>query len=249
MRALVIRILSTCLMALFAVTAMAQNNSAIVPAVKMDRNDPTKPNKGFLERHESFVQRVKQGNADLLLIGDSITHGWEKSGAAVWDKYYAPRNAVNLGIGGDRTQHVLWRFLNGEIDGISPKVAVIMIGTNNSRDNTSEEIAAGVTAIVQMLRKELPMTKILLLAIFPRGADVNDELRIKNEAANAIIGNLDDGQMIRFLNINNAFLNPDGVLPKDIMPDLLHPKEVGYGIWARTMEPTLSRMMGDTPVQ
>ena len=116
--------------------------------------------------------RVKQGNVDLIFIGDSITHGWEEAGKDVWQKFYGKRNAVNLGIGGDQTQHVLWRLDHGNIDGISPKLAVIMIGTNNAGSGQQpEQIAEGIKAIVEQLRAKLPETKILLLAIFPRGAD------------------------------------------------------------------------------
>ena len=111
---------------------------------------------GWMQRHESFNERVKKGNVDLLLIGDSITQGWEGAGKEAWEKHYGKRNAMNLGIGGDRTQHVLWRLDHGNIDGISPKLAVLMIGTNNSNgtDNTAEEIGAGIEAIVKKLRDE-----------------------------------------------------------------------------------------------
>ena len=123
------------------------------------------------DRHKSMNERVKKGNVDLLMIGDSITHGWEGGGKEVWKKYYEKRNAVNLGIGGDQTQHVLWRLENGNIDGIQPKLAVLMIGTNNVGCGNPKEIAAGVQAIVEKLRAKLPQTKVLVLAIFPRGAD------------------------------------------------------------------------------
>ncbi|HEX3726224.1 MAG TPA: GDSL-type esterase/lipase family protein, partial [Pirellulales bacterium] len=121
---------------------------------------------GWMQRHESFNDRVKQGHVDLIFIGDSITQGWEGGGAKdIWQKYYGQRDAVNLGIGGDRTQHVLWRLDHGNVDGISPKLAVLMIGTNNSngKDNTAEEIAAGIEAIVKKLRAKLPQTKVLIL--------------------------------------------------------------------------------------
>ncbi len=114
-------------------------------------------------------ERIKKGNVDLLMIGDSITHGWEGAGKDVWKKYYEKRNAVNLGIGGDQTQHVLWRLEHGNIDGIRPKLAVLMIGTNNAGCGNPREIAAGVQAIVEKLRTKLPQTKVLVLAIFPRG--------------------------------------------------------------------------------
>ena len=211
-------------------------NSAIQPVPR---------DAGWMKRHESFNDRVKQGNVDLLMIGDSITHGWEGGGKEVWAEYYAKRNAVNLGIGGDRTQHVLWRLDNGNIDGIAPKLAVIMIGTNNAGGNTPEEIAEGVKAIVEKLRGKLPEMKILVLAIFPRGADNNDRLRQVNMKANAIIAKLADDKMVYFLDISDKFLAADGTLPREIMPDLLHPNAKGYRIWAEAIEPTLVKLLGE----
>src|SRR5438552_1382128 len=127
--------------------------------------------RGFQARHDKFNERVKKGNVDLIFIGDSITEAWEGAGKQVWEKQYGRRNAVNLGIGGDRTQHVLWRLEHGNVEGISPKAAVVMIGTNNSngKDNTSEQIADGIKAVVAKVREKSPKTKVLLLAIFPRG--------------------------------------------------------------------------------
>lgn len=218
------------------------------PALLAEDHDAIKPvprEGGWMARHESFNKRVAEGNVDLLLIGDSITQGWEGAGKDVWAKYYTPRHAVNLGIGGDRTQHVLWRLDNGNIKGIHPKAAVLMIGTNNSGSNTPEQIAEGITAIVQKLRKDLPETKILLLAVFPRGADKSDPRRQVNEATNAIISKLDDGKMVYYLDIGPAFLADDGTLSKEIMPDLLHLSPKGYQIWAEAIEPKLAVLMGE----
>jgi lysophospholipase L1-like esterase len=202
---------------------------------------------GTLKRHESFNERAKQGNVGLILIGDSITQGWEGNGAKdVWDKYYTKRDAMNLGIGGDRTQHVLWRLDHGNIDGISPKLAVLMIGTNNSNgsDNTAEEIGAGITAIVKKLREKLPQTKVLILAIFPRGAMPNPQ-REKNAKASEIAANSADNKMVYFLDIGPKFLGPDGALTKEIMPDYLHLSPAGYEIWASATEPMVAQLMGE----
>ena len=194
-------------------------------------------------------ERVKKGNVDLLMIGDSITHSWEDGGKEVWKKYYEKRNAVNLGIGGDCTQHVLWRLENGNIDGISPKLAVIMIGTNNAGNihGSAEEIVAGVKAIVEKLREKLPQTKILVLGIFPRGADDKDPIRQVNMKANEGIAKLADGKAVFYLDIGEKFLGPDHTLPKDVMPDLLHPNAKGYQIWAEAMEPEVAKLMGEKP--
>ena len=202
--------------------------------------------KWWIPRHEQILEQVQHGNVDLIFVGDSITHGWERNGKEQWAKYYAPRNALNMGFGGDRTQHVLWRFDHGEIDGISPKLAVLMIGTNNSnaQDNTAEEIADGIKAICAKMRCKLPKTKILILGIFPRGAAPSPQ-REKNAKAGKLAWQIADNNMIYYLNINGHFLGADGTLPKDVMPDLLHPNEKGYKIWAEAIEPTVAKLMGE----
>jgi beta-glucosidase len=229
--------------------AVALHLLIVVGSLSAQDHDAVKPvprDGGWLKRHESFNERVKQGNVDLLFIGDSITQGWEREGKKVWEKHYAKRNAVNLGIGGDRTQHVLWRLDHGNVDGISPKLAVLMIGTNNSGNNTPEQIADGVTAIVKKLREKLPETKILVLAIFPRGADAQDGRRQVNQKANALIEKLADGKMIEFLDLGPKFLADDGTLSKEIMPDLLHLSERGYEIWAEGIEERIKKHLGES---
>lgn len=198
-------------------------------------------------RHQTINGYAKSmaGNVDLLFIGDSITQGWEGAGKDVWEKFYGPRKAMNAGIGGDRTQHVLWRLDNGNIDGISPKLAVIMIGTNNSGTNTSEQIAAGVKAIVEKLRTKLPKMKILVLAVFPRGADKNDPRRLVNEGANKLIAKLADDKTVYYLDIGPKFLEADGTLSKEIMPDLLHLSPAGYTIWAESIEDKVAELLGE----
>jgi lysophospholipase L1-like esterase len=199
-------------------------------------------------RHEKKLAEAKAlgKSAQVVFIGDSITEGWEKSGAPVWERYYKPMNGLALGFGGDRTENVLWRLLHGEVDGIAPKVAVLMFGTNNTghRHEDPKTTAIGIKRNIDELRRRLPDTKILLLAIFPRGATPDDELRRINEQVNGIISGFADNQHVFFLNINKEFLTPDGTLSKDIMPDLLHPNEKGYEIWARSMAPELKRLMG-----
>lgn len=217
-------------------------NTAVIPAI---RQTP----KNWLARHEGFVAQAKQGGIDLLFLGDSITDFWRNRGSNVWNQYYAPLHAANFGISGDRTQHVLWRIDHGELDGISPKVVVLMIGTNNTgkeRDgrprNSVPEVVAGVQAVVQDIRTRLPDSKILLLGIFPRGT-FDSPQRAQVALINTVIAKLDDGKMVRYLDIGSNFLEDDGTLPRTIMPDLLHPNEHGYEIWARAMGPLLSEMM------
>jgi lysophospholipase L1-like esterase len=217
-------------------------NTAIIPVL---RQNPT----NWVARHEGFVAQAKAGGIDLLFMGDSITDGWRNRGLNVWSKFYSPRHAANFGIGGDQTQHVLWRMENGELDGIHPKVVVLMIGTNNtgrnndgSPRNSNIEVIAGVTAIVNDFRTRLPDSKILLLAIFPRG-NFDDPQRAQVALINTAIAKLDDGKMVKFIDIGSNFLEADGTLPKSIMPDLLHPNAKGYQIWADAMEPTLAEML------
>ena len=208
--------------------------------------NPAPRSGGWMNRHESFNQRVAKGNVDLIFIGDSITHGWEGKGKAIWEKYYIKRNAVNLGIGGDRTQHVLWRLDNGNIKNINPKVAVVMIGTNNSGNgrNSAEEMIDGVTAVIEKLRTKLPKTEILLLDIFPRGQRINAQ-RGKILQVNQVLSRLDSRPHVTFLRIGQNFVSPDGSIAKDIMPDFLHLTPNGYEIWAKSIEPTLAKLMGE----
>jgi beta-glucosidase len=194
-------------------------------------------------RHRDINARAQQGNVDLIFIGDSITQGWETNGAEVWKKRFEPRHALNAGIGGDRTQHVLWRLDNGNVDNISPKLAVLMIGTNNFGDDPAEDIALGIKAIVDKLGGKLPTTKVLLLGVFPRGEKPDDLLRAKNVYVNAIIKKLHDGKRVYYLDINHRLLKADGEQDRDIMPDLVHLSPKGYEIWADALEPKVSELL------
>lgn len=200
-------------------------------------------------RHEAKLkEKAAMKQVDLLLVGDSITHGWEQTGKATFDKYYADRGTLNIGFSGDRTENVLWRLQNGAMDDIQPKVAVVMIGTNNTghRQDKPEDTAAGVKAILDTILSKSPNTKILLLAIFPRGKDSQDPLRQINESTNAILKKMADSrEKAWYLDINQKFLEPDGNLPKSIMPDLLHPNAKGYEIWAAAMEEPLAKLLGE----
>ncbi|HXE42737.1 MAG TPA: GDSL-type esterase/lipase family protein, partial [Candidatus Baltobacteraceae bacterium] len=184
-------------------------------------------------------------------MGDSITDNWRSKGSNVWNKYYAPQHAANFGIGGDRTQHVLWRIEHGELDGIKPKVTVLMIGTNNSKDDSPNDIAQAIKMILDDFHAKIPQSKILLLGIFPRDARTNTVAGIAEakqrmetiHAVNEIISQYDDGKMVKYLDIGDKFLDADGKIPREIMPDQLHPSPAGYQIWADAMNPTLEQMM------
>ena len=234
---LLIVILAMIILPGWALSKEQKQNSTVTPE---HRHNP------WTLRNNAVNERVKQGNVDLLMIGDSITQGWENPGKKYWDKYYESRNAVNMGFGGDRTQHVLWRLENGHLEGISPKLAVIMIGTNNSNgeDNTAEEIADGIIAICKKIQEKCPKTKILLLAIFPRGPEPSPQ-REKNDRASLLASKIADNKMIYYMDINEKFLLDNKFLSMKIMPDYLHPNEEGYRIWAEAIEPKVAELMGD----
>jgi lysophospholipase L1-like esterase len=212
----------------------------------------------WYQRHKEVVELINQRQVDLIFIGDSITHmfgGLPKSpiarGSRTWDKYYGHRNAINMGFGWDRTQNVLWRLEHGELEGIAPKVAVLLIGTNNrtgtqnARQNTPAEIAAGVSAICTTIHKKAPKCQILLLGVLPRSPrhfvkpieEINKRLApLKTEA------------YITFLNMRDQFGDKEGLPKKELMHDGVHPNAAGYRVWAKTMEPVLSKLLNDQAV-
>jgi lysophospholipase L1-like esterase len=220
------------------------------PPVDPSAAIPKTGNARFFELHEKFLARAKAGPIGVLFLGDSITEGWNKA-PHIWEHYYAKYQPANFGIGGDQTQHVIWRIENGELDGLSPKVVVLMLGTNNTGAHTAEQIAAADRKIVQLIRTRLPEAKILLLGIFPRGPRKSNngqpeawEQRMEIiRAVNADLSHLEDGKAIRFLDINARFLGNDGTIPKIIMPDQLHPNAAGYQLWASAMQGLLDEMM------
>lgn len=231
-----------------AIAATTQSPLPPVPASAKALAPASRPDKWWMPRHEKCVETAKKGGFDVMFIGDSITQGWEGGGKAVWAKEIAPLKAANFGFSGDQTQHVLWRLDNGELpDTLKPKVAVIMIGTNNTGHRPMqkpEEIAAGVQAIVDRIHARSDKTRILLLAIFPRGAKPGEAMRKNNDAVNALLAKLDGYNNVKYLDINAKFLQPDGTLTKEIMPDLLHPQAKGYQIWADNVVPEIKKLLG-----
>lgn len=259
----------------------AQEKAADNPAVKkLDRDIP---------RHKEFLKRIEQSNGvgDVIFLGDSITHGWE--GQKAWQEHFGSYKPVNLGIGGDQTGHVLWRITDGhELDQLKPKVAVIMIGTNNTGGHTAQQIAGGIKAIVEELKRQKPDIKVLVLGVFPRGgagdADrsldqiaegikpINEELSkekpdVKRLNAlvraleqkkgtipaaklnkkigeiNAIIANLDDGKTVFYKDIGKEFLNSNGGLSGEIMPDYLHLSPMGYDLWGKAIRGDIEKLL------
>jgi beta-glucosidase len=193
------------------------------------------------------AEALKRGPIDLVFVGDSITDAWRGGGQnKLYTERWGKHNPLNLGISGDKTEHVLWRLENGEIDGIQPKLVVMMIGTNNLGNPpqaTPQDTAAGVKCLVEKIREKLPKSKILLLGVFPRGREANDPFRAQIKIVNDTISKLDDGKDVKYLDVSDKFLAADGKLPEEIMPDALHPNEKGYQIWADAMGPTIDEMM------
>ncbi|MCX5662241.1 MAG: GDSL-type esterase/lipase family protein, partial [Planctomycetota bacterium] len=216
-------------------TRPATPHPASAPATQLatkPAGSPTEPaprEGAWMQKHEHLLAATPKGPVDVLFLGDSITAGWAGRGKRIWGEYYAPLHAVNLGISGDRTQHVLWRLNHGEVEFVRPKVVVIMIGTNNGPDSV-EATTRGVLAVVKSVQAKLPEAKILLLGIFPRGG-ANDPPRVKNKKINQSLAKLDDGKGVRYLDLAPVFLEHDGSITKEIMPDGLHPSADGYVRW------------------
>jgi lysophospholipase L1-like esterase len=216
--------------------AYAQN-TAIIPAPFQE------------QRHLAFVEEARRGGIDCLLMGDSITDWWRRAGLEVYEANFGDLDCANFGIAGDRTQGVLWRMQNGELDGYSPKLMMLMIGTNNlsgrtARPNTPAEIAMGIATIVNTFRVTFPDANVLLLGVFPRGAEPDSDYRDSIRQINALIANLDDGERVRFMDIGDRFLAPDGSISVEVMADGLHPTTRGYEIWAEAVMPTFREMLG-----
>jgi lysophospholipase L1-like esterase len=229
------------------------------PAPKVDASAPLEkrdPSGKFQWMHQSFLARAKQP-MDVLFLGDSITEGWGRA-PHVWDHFYGTLRPANFGIGGDQTQHVVWRIENGELDGAKPKVVVLMLGTNNTSPNanTADEIFAADKKIIDLIQAKIPNAKVLVVAIFPRGARKNAQGVVTPEsvaeakyrmsvinAVNAQLAKLDDGRNVRYLDVGEKFLGQDGLIPWQIMPDQLHPTAAGYQLWAETMQPLLEEML------
>ena len=231
-------------------------------------NFATKPvsregEKAKYERHLQFNEIARKGGVELVFLGDSITQGWEGGGKKVWQEFYGQRKAANFGIGGDRTEHVLWRIDHGNFDGLSPKLIVLMIGTNNTGHVgrnfpeiggsvyrcTPEQTAEGIQLIVTELQHKMPDTNILLLAAFPRGASPDEPMRKANERINESISKLGTKPHVTFLNLTDHFTHDDGSITKDMMRDYLHLTPMGYQVWAEAIEPTIASLLGESSDQ
>ncbi|MGJ8657012.1 MAG: GDSL-type esterase/lipase family protein [Akkermansiaceae bacterium] len=205
----------------------------------------------WLNRHNNQVKNANTtaDKCQLVFIGDSITQAWQTPGRQLWKDNFTQYNALNLGISGDQTQHVIWRLQNGAFpETLNPKVAVVMIGTNNTgsrQPKPPQDTADAIKIIIDEIHQRSPRTQIILHAIFPRGATPTDPLRIVNTQVNQTIAQLGKRNYVHYLDINKNFLTPDGTLTKEIMPDLLHPKAKGYKIWTDALIPVIQKLIND----
>ena len=201
----------------------------------------------FLSRHMQ-IEKVKGKSVDVVLLGDSIMHFWEWKHPESWKKFTANRTALNLGYGGDRTQHVLWRIAHGELDGYEAKCIVLMIGTNNnsSKDTKPENVAGAIELIVSKIREKQPNAKIVLHPIFPRGKSAESvrhvEARARNDKTNALLKQFADrdGKIV-WIDFNDKLVDATGWVPASIMRDEIHPTAEGYEIWMEALAPVLGK--------
>ncbi len=208
-------------------TAIAVENST-------QWNDP--------KAHQDYIRIAKEDATDVVFFGDSITAGWGWGGnGQVWDRYFKPLKAAHFGIGGDKTENLLWRMRNGELDGLHAKLAVLLIGTNNGGDS-AEDVAAGISAILAELHARMPGAKVLVLGILPSGEKPNPQ-RDKNARTNALVAKLADGKRIVYLDIGAKFLAPDQGISKEVMGDFLHPSAKGYQILAESIIAQVTAML------
>lgn len=231
-----------------AVTAEVKAKpSSIVPCTQ-DRDFPIYD---WAVRHAQVTGLTAKKKASLVFVGDSITqmfggepHDRSQPGKAVWEKYYGNRNATNLGFGYDYTENAMWRLQHGELDGAAAKAVVVNIGTNNMGKNSTDEIFAGVKAVLTEVRRSQPAAKILLLGIYPRGAKP-DKTREKVTQTNTLLASLDGKDNVTFLDVSAKLVEADGSISKEVMGDFLHPTQKGYEIIAEAIEPTLKKLLGE----
>lgn len=222
--------------------------------VPPDVQEPTKPYPGYWKDYPAAWNQVftgmkaeaAKGGKDVVFIGDSITQGWgDGAGRAVFEREFAPLKAINLGIGGDRTNQLLYRIENGQFDGLFPKLVVLNIGVNNfwAGDLPAEKIADGVTAVIAMIRAKLPKAKILNIGILPSGTSPDNGLRARASAVNAILKKRADGKMVHYVDLAPALLAPDGTLSKELSPDEVHLSPAGYEKYAAALAPKVRALL------
>jgi lysophospholipase L1-like esterase len=208
----------------------AITNTAAIPTLRTNRQEDV----------QRKLDRFAGKHAEIIFDGDSIMNRWETTGKAIWSQRYAGI-AADFGIEGDHVENVLWRLDHDQVDGIDPKVVVLMIGTNNSGQNSAAQIADGIKLLVAEYEKRCPNAHIILMGIFPRGEKPTDGGRRKVAAVNSIIKSLDDGQRVTFIDIGPQMIGPDGIISRDMMPDFVHPTASGYQIWTDAIQPVINK--------
>jgi len=204
-------------------------NSATIPVPHTDR----------MKDVQTKMERFGGKHFDIVFDGDSIMNRWENTGKAMWQQHYAGISA-DFGIEGDHVENVLWRLGQGQMDGIDPKVIVLMIGTNNSGHNSATEIADGIKLLVAEYEKRCPQAHIILMGIFPRGEKPTDGGRRKVAAVNEQIKALDGGR-VSYIDISAPMIGADGIISRDMMPDFVHPTAQGYQIWSDAIQPVINQ--------
>lgn len=197
-------------------------------------------------RHSQINRSMARGNVDLVFLGDSLTQGWNDN--PTWQTFYGHRRAVNAGIWSDRTQHLLWRIQNGNLKGINPKAIVLQIGGNNLMMESPYAVAGGVKQNLLEIQAKLPNVKILIIGILPAGRQPSHPRRARGQEVNRILARFADGEQVFFLDVSGKLLTKDGRFTKVVSPDALHLTRTGYAILARSIEPTLSKMLGQRAV-
>jgi lysophospholipase L1-like esterase len=226
---------SVLMAALIALACNAPEHGSTQPA----------PNAHEPERVAALAALGRAAEADLVFVGDSITQLWETTGKQVWEDYYSGRRAINLGVGWEQTQNVLWRLERGHFDRLRPRLIVLLIGTNNSQQSSHspEGIADGVGAILSSFRQKMPATRVLLLGIFPRGRKLQDPHRKNTQAANQLLRRFADGKRVFYRDIGHVFVRDGGSVDPTLMPDFVHLSERGYALWAEAIEDDIERLM------
>ena len=199
----------------------------------------------FLSRHQ-LVEQQRGKTVDLVLLGDSIMHFWEWKCPESWKKLTQGRTVLNLGYGGDRTQHVIWRIQHGELDGYAARNIVLMIGTNNNSFNGTnpENVAKAIEKIVALVREKQPGARLILHPIFPRGASAasahHAAARARNDKTNELLKKFaeEDGKLV-WVDFNDKLTDESGWVPRAFMADEIHPTDAGYDIWMDALAPHL----------
>lgn len=201
-----------------------------------------RPDQWWVDRHESFKLNtaVNKDNINVIFYGDSITEGWGGAGNQVFQELYAPLGTANYGIGGDQTQHLLYRIADSEVTDLKPKLVVLKIGTNNGGDPV-EDVGTGIIAVVDLLLQRLPTAKVLLLGVLPRN-DANWFVRVAS--INIMISKYADNERVFFLDMFNQFSSSWGQVDMALFNgDQLHLEAPGYRMWADTMGNLLNRLL------